>query len=211
MLVRELLLAAMLIAVTAAGGCAAAQRTTSAPTTPCSPTAAPSQAPDVVLPQQKERVWSEKDDNLAPIDSNAVGRQGQRLRTVGAAYPDTFGGVTLDPVAGELTVRFVNTSHRHAFLGAVNGLPPHRGDVPVKFAEVDQSFAAMKALAAELDNSRDWAGAAAPCIHEVYFNELNFQLSIDAWGAEDQQREAVRTRTGLTAEISSSPYGIVPQ
>lgn len=164
-----------------------------------------------MVPQQEERIRSEKDDNLAPIDQNAVGRQGQRLQTVGAAYPDTFGGVILDPVAGELTVRYVNTSHRAAFLDAVNDLPPRRGDVPVRFAEVHQSFAAMKALAAELNKSRTWAGAAAQCIHDVSFNELDFQLSIDASGAEDELLEAVRARTGLVAEVSISPYGVVPQ
>jgi len=204
-------LAIVLTAVTAAGGCGTAEPSTSAPTAACATGAAVSQAPTVVAPRQEDRVWTEKDDNLAPVDGNAVERQYQRLEAVGAAYRDTFGGVVFDPVAGELTVRYVSTSDRPAFLEAVNGLARRPGNVPVRFAEVDQSLAAMQALAAELDDSRDWAGSAASCIHHVSFNQLDYELDIDASGAAAQLVEAVRARTGLTPGISISPHGIVPQ
>jgi len=211
MRVRTLGLAVVLTAATVAGGCGPAGTATSALTTPCASEAAASPTPTVIAPEKEERVRTEKDDNLAPVDGNAVDRQGHRLEAAGALYPDTFGGVIFDPVAGELTVRYVDTSERPAFLKAVNGLAHRRGDVPVQFAEVDQSLAAMQALARELNNSRDWAGTAAPCIHEVSFNQLDYQLDIDASGAADQLVEAVRARTGLTPGISISPHGIVMQ
>ena len=210
MLTRRATLAGVLAAATAAGGCATAPSAAPAATAVCSSGAAPGRAPHVAASPQPERARTEKDDHLAPVDPNAVASQGHRLQAVGARYPDTFGGVIVDPVAGDLTVRYVNTSHRPAFLKAVKGLGAHRGDVPVRFAEVDQPLTAMRQLARELDTSREWAGPAASCIHEVYVNELAYQLWVDASGAAEQLVEAVRARTGLTPGISISPYGMVP-
>ncbi|WP_199512208.1 hypothetical protein [Nucisporomicrobium flavum] len=212
MLERTPILTVVLIAATAAGGCGTAQPVTSAVTAPCSTEAAASQAPNVVASQQHERVRTERDDNWAPVDQTAVASQGHRIEAAGAVYADAFGGVIFDPVAGELTVRYVNTSEGSALLKVINRLARHRRDVPVNFAEVDQPLAAMQALASELNKFRDWAGFAAPCIHEVSFNQLDYQLWIDASGAADQLVKAARARTGLTPGMTISPgYGLLPQ
>jgi hypothetical protein len=154
---------------------------------------------------------AEESTGFADVNHDAMTNQFHRLTALGETNAAGFGGVYFDEGTGVLTVRYLAGEAGNSLLSAVKALPPVEGDVPVLFKEVDTSLAAMKAVVAELNESRAWAGSNAGLVHEVSLNELKMQIRVEASGAKDELARAVQSKTGFTPKVVISPDGVVFQ
>jgi hypothetical protein len=149
---------------------------------------------------------------FAKVDRLAMNAQGQRLQILGSRVPEAYGGVYFSEETGELNVRYVDGTAGRSLVEQLSALDPHRNDVPVRYERAARSLRDMRLLAAQIRNSKAWAGAYANQITDVSLDEWRYRIQIDVTGNAEPIEAATEAAFGLRPYVSvgTGEYWLLP-
>jgi hypothetical protein len=132
-----------------------------------------------------------------------------KLNSVGAKFPDSYGGAILDQAGKRVVARVKEEGDSVQLREKLRRVAADWESIAFTISEAPHALAELHRFELQMKADKSWAGDSAPYVVHLHADELHLTISIDATAHTQEVAQGAKAFLGFSPTVVQS-YGPMP-